>query len=196
MCIRDSIRCYAVAQVRSTATSGWPVLGGLIGSNTACLIEDSYFAGSLQCTDGSVNVRWSGGLCGIARELSTVRRTWNIVEYSIGSASLGPNRRMVGGVAGDVSSGSGSECRPGQLGASNNYWSASGSGGPTYAVANSANDMNYDSGVNTGCTQISSFSSLPADFDPSVWEMGTVTVPTLSGGSKTVAAPVLKVFQP
>ena len=102
---------------------------------------------------------------------------------------------MVGGVAGDVSSGSGSECRPGQLGASNNYWSASGSGGPTYAVANSANDMNYDSGVNTGCTQIFSFSSLPADFDPSVWEMGTVTVPTLSGGSKTVAAPVLKVFQ-
>ena len=190
------ISCYAVAQVRSTATSGWPVLGGLIGSNTACLIEDSYFAGSLQCTDGSVNVRWSGGLCGIARELSTVRRTWNIVEYSIGSASLGPNRRMVGGVAGDVSSGSGSECRPGQLGASNNYWSASGSGGPTYAVANSANDMNYDSGVNTGCTQISSFSSLPADFDPSVWEMGTVTVPTLSGGSKTVSAPVLKVFQP
>uniref|UniRef100_UPI003D9C42CC hypothetical protein n=1 Tax=Harryflintia acetispora TaxID=1849041 RepID=UPI003D9C42CC len=189
--------CCATGRVEDQDDYIWPTRGGLVGHLNHSTIENCYFAGVISSSYGTTaDVRWAGGIAAVARNRCTIRQTWNLTEYQVSSAHEGPNERLSGGVTGDISlQDSQNNFSPGSITSSANYWGASGTGGPTHGIANVSNNPTADNFSDDGCTQISSFSSLPAGFDPSVWEMGTVTVPTLSGGSKTVAAPVLKVFQ-
>ncbi len=190
--------CCATGRVEDQGDFIWPERGGLIGHLSQSTIENCYFAGVVSSSYGTTaDVRWIGGIAAVARNRCTIRQTWNLTEYQVSASNDGSAERMSGGVAGDISlQDSQNNFFPGSITSSANYWGASGTGGPTHGIANTSNNPTADNFSDDGCTQIFSFSSLPAGFDPSVWGMGTVTVPTLSGGSKTVAAPVLKVFQP